>query len=124
MNCSRELLLVLHHLVPFLESNTGVCVDIEPANNSDYFGFTCPKTVHSTEIHNVVIVENTLSSIINSLECFHVIPVHSSLQIMLELLQMHVVLDFVLEEQCDLLLNSETKFHTSWAVMARSLSDH
>ena len=124
MNCSGELLLILQHLAPLLEGNTWVCVDIQPANNSDDFSFTCPKTVHTTEIHNIVIVEDALPSVINSLECFHVIPVHSTLQIVLELFQIHVVLDFVLEKQGDLLFNSEAEAHTSRAVVTRSLSDH
>lgn len=68
MNGSKQLLLILHQLIPLLESNALISIDIQSADNGDYFSFTCSETVHSTEIHDVIIVKHAFPSIINSLE--------------------------------------------------------
>ena len=98
MNGGEEFLLILQHLIPLLERNARISIHIQSSDNGDYFGLTRPETVHATEIHDVVIVEDALSPIINCLERLHVRPVHPALQIVLDLLQVHVVLDLVLKQ--------------------------
>ena len=124
MDGGIELLLILQHLVPFLETNARISIDVQSSNNGDDLGLTCPETVHTTEIHDVVVVEDAFSPIINCLECLHVRPVYSTFHIVLELLDVHVVLDFVLEQKGNLLLDSEAEFHMPRAVMTRPLRDH
>ena len=45
-------------------------------------------------------------------------------QVVLNYLDVHVVLDLVFEEECDLLLNSKAQIHVSGAVIARSLRNN
>jgi len=108
MNSGYQFFLVLHHLIPFLKGNALISINVQATYYSNNFCFTGSETVHTTEIHDVVIVEDAFTSIVNCLERFHVRPINSPLQIVLDLFHVHVILDFVLEQECNLLFDRES----------------
>ena len=102
------LLLALEKTVELVEGDHLVGIDVDSANDGDDLGLRRTVTVHATEIHDVVIVEDAFTSIVNCLERFHVRPINSPLQIVLDLFHVHVILDFVLEQECNLLFDRES----------------
>ena len=86
MLCGHEDLQICHSFIPFVESDSLVSIDIQATHNSDDLGFTGSPTVHTTEIHDVVVVEETFAAVINRLESSHIRVVHTALELMLKAL--------------------------------------
>ena len=84
LDCKRSGLLLIHGLGKLIESNALVCIDIESTDDSDNLRLRGVPAVHATEIHDVVVVEEALASVVDGLEGSHVRPVNSALKIVLQ----------------------------------------
>ena len=72
MDSVDKLFLVLHHFIPLLERDALVSIYVQSSNHSDDFCLTGSETVHTTEIHDIVVVENAFAPIVNRLKGLHV----------------------------------------------------
>ena len=68
VNGVGELLLIIHRLEEFIDSDLLVSINVETADNCNDLRLASPPTVHPTEIHNVVVVEVGFAAVINCLE--------------------------------------------------------
>ena len=124
LNSWCNILLLVHHLCKFVKGDALVSINIKSTNDGDYLRLCCMPTVHTTEIHNIVVMKESFSAIINSLESTHMGPVHSPLQIVLLALHVPMILDFILKQLRNLHLDGVAKRKTRWAVPTWPLSNH
>lgn len=124
MNSWCQILLVVHSLLPLVEVDSLVSVDVESANHRNYLRLRCTITVHAAEVHDVVVVQASFATVVNSLEGAHIRPVQTALKATSDCFHLNVVLNLALEEKSDLLFNCETESRVSGAVMTWALSDH
>ena len=79
----RNVLLLIHHLCKFIESDTLISIYIQSAHNGNDLRLRSVPAIHPTEIHDVIVIEEALTSVVNCLESSHVRPVNSALEVVL-----------------------------------------
>ena len=68
LHSKGNVLLLVHHLRKLVERDALISVNIQSAHDGDDLRLRSTPTVHTTEIHNVVVVEEAFAPVINRLE--------------------------------------------------------
>ena len=100
-----QVIILLHSFAPLLVRDALVCVNIEAPDYCNHLVLLCPHSIEPKEMHRIAKSQKALSLHIYRVKRFEIGPVDSSLKIEFQNFNLLVVLNLLLEEQCEFFFN-------------------